>query len=74
MWRDVFLNNRDAVLDVLGRFNEDLSFLQRMVRDGDGQGLFDLFTRTRAIRRGIIAQGQETEEPDFGRRRSGLRV
>ena len=70
MWRDVFLNNRDAVLDVLGRFNEDLASLQRMVRDGDGQGLFDLFARTRAIRRGIIAQGQETAEADFGRRKS----
>lgn len=74
MWRDVFLNNRDAVLDVLGRFNEDLSSLQRMVRDGDGQGLFDLFTRTRAIRRGIIAQGQETEAADFGRRKSEERL
>ena len=74
MWRDVFLNNRDAVLEVLGRFNEDLSALQRMVRDGDGQGLFDLFTRTRAIRRGIIAQGQETAEPDFGRRRSEMKA
>jgi cyclohexadieny/prephenate dehydrogenase len=68
MWRDIFLNNRDAVLEVLGRFNEDLSALQRMVRVGDGDGLFDLFTRTRAIRRGIIAQGQETAAPDFGRR------
>lgn len=71
MWRDVFLNNRDAVLEMLGRFNEDLASLQRMVRYGDGDGLFDLFTRTRAIRRGIIAQGQETEAPDFGRRPSG---
>ena len=70
MWRDVFLNNRDAVLEMLGRFNEDLASLQRMVRDGDGQGLFDLFTRTRAIRRGIIAQGQETAEADFGRHKS----
>ncbi len=70
MWRDVFLSNRDAVLEVLGRFNEDLAALQRMVRDGDGEGLFDLFTRTRAIRRGIIAQGQETAEADFGRRKS----
>ena len=70
MWRDVFLNNRDAVLDVLGRFNEDLASLQRMVRDGDGDGLFGLFTRTRAIRRGIIAQGQETAEADFGRRKA----
>ena len=73
MWRDVFLNNRDAVLEVLGRFNEDLSSLGRMVRDGDGQGLFDLFTRTRAIRRGIIAQGQETDAADFGRRVSEQR-
>ena len=72
MWRDVFLNNRDAVLDVLGRFNEDLSSLQRMVRDGDGDGLFDLFTRTRAIRRGIVAQGQETAEADFGRRKAAV--
>lgn len=74
MWRDVFLNNRDAVLEMLGRFNEDLASLQRMVRDGDGQGLFDLFTRTRAIRRGIIAQGQETAEADFGRRKAAERL
>jgi cyclohexadieny/prephenate dehydrogenase len=68
MWRDVFLNNKEAVLEMLGRFTEDLTALQRMIRDGDGQGLFDLFTRTRAIRRGIIAEGQETAAPDFGRR------
>jgi cyclohexadieny/prephenate dehydrogenase len=68
MWRDVFLNNKDAVLEMLGRFNEDLSSLQRMIRRGDGQGLFDLFTRTRAIRRGIVDLGQETAAPDFGRR------
>ncbi len=68
MWRDVFLNNRDAVLEMLGRFNEDLSALQRMIRWGDGDGLFELFTRTRAIRRNIIASGQETSAPDFGRR------
>ena len=74
MWRDVFLNNRDAVLDVLGRFNEDLAALQRMVRDGDGEGLHALFTRTRAIRRGIIAQGQETAAADFGRGASEKRV
>ena len=67
MWRDVFLNNKEAVLEVLGRFNEDLAALQRMIRWGDGEGLFDLFTRTRAIRRGIIAEGQETAAPDFGR-------
>lgn len=68
MWRDIFLNNKNAVLEMLGRFNEDLSALQRMIRNGDGQGLFDLFTRTRMIRRGIIEQGQETAAPDFGRR------
>jgi len=70
MWRDVFLNNKEAVLEMLGRFSEDLSALQRMIRFGDGQGLFDLFTRTRAIRRGIIEQGQETAAPDFGRRKN----
>ena len=68
MWRDVFLNNKEAVLEMLGRFTEDLSALQRMVRYCDGDGLFELFTRTRAIRKGIIAQGQETAAPDFGRR------
>ena len=71
MWRDVFLNNKEAVLEMLGRFNEDLAALQRLVRYGDGDGLFELFTRTRAIRRGIIAEGQETEAADFGRRVSG---
>ena len=68
MWRDVFLHNKEAVLEMLGRFNEDLTALQRMIRRGDGQGLFDLFTRTRAIRRSILQQGQETAAPDFGRR------
>jgi cyclohexadieny/prephenate dehydrogenase len=68
MWRDVFLHNRDAVLEMLGRFNEDLTALQRMIRRGDGQGLYELFTRTRAIRRGIVEIGQETAAPDFGRR------
>jgi cyclohexadieny/prephenate dehydrogenase len=68
MWRDVFLYNKDAVLEMLGRFNEDLTALQRMIRRGDGDGLFELFTRTRAIRRGIVEQGQETRAPDFGRR------
>ena len=67
MWRDVFLHNKDAVLEILGRFNEDLAALQKMIRWGDGQGLFDLFTRTRAIRRSIIEVGQETDAPDFGR-------
>jgi cyclohexadieny/prephenate dehydrogenase len=68
MWRDVFLHNKEAVLEMLGRFNEDLTALQRMIRRGDGDGLFALFTRTRAIRLGIVAEGQETAAPDFGRR------
>ena len=68
MWRDVFLHNKDAVLEMLGRFTEDLTALQRMIRRGDGDGLFDLFTRTRAIRRNIVDLGQETSAPDFGRR------
>ena len=67
MWRDVFLTNRDAVLEMLGRFLEDLSRLQRAVRIGDGQALEEMFTRTRAIRRSIIDAGQETAAPDFGR-------
>jgi cyclohexadieny/prephenate dehydrogenase len=67
MWRDVFLHNRDAVLEMLGRFSEDLTALQRAIRYGEGDKLFDLFTRTRAIRRGIIEAGQETPAPDFGR-------
>jgi cyclohexadieny/prephenate dehydrogenase len=67
MWRDVFLNNKDAVLEILGRFNEDLQALSRAIRWGDGDKLQDLFTRTRAIRRGIIDAGQETAAPDFGR-------
>jgi cyclohexadieny/prephenate dehydrogenase len=67
MWRDVFLNNREAVLEVLGRFSEDLSALQRAIRWGDGEMLFDLFTRTREIRRSIIAAGQDTAAPNFGR-------
>lgn len=67
MWRDVFLSNREAVLEVLGRFTEDLSALQRAIRNGDGEALFDLFTRTRAIRRAIIDEGQDDARPDFGR-------
>lgn len=67
MWRDVFLTNRDAVLEMLGRFLEDLSVLQRAVRNGDGASLEAMFTRTRAIRRSIINAGQETAAPDFGR-------
>ncbi|ODA66260.1 cyclohexadienyl dehydrogenase [Methyloligella halotolerans] len=71
MWRDIFLNNKEAVLEMLGRFSEDLAALQRMIRWEDGDALQDLFTRTRAIRRGIIEAGQETEAPDFGRRGAG---
>ncbi len=67
MWRDVFLNNKDAVLEMLGRFSEDLSALQRAIRWGDGETLFNIFTRSRAIRRSIIAAGQDTAAPDFGR-------
>ncbi len=67
MWRDVFLTNKDAVLEMLGRFSEDLSALQRSIRWGDGDALFDLFTRSRETRRGIIEAGQDTAEPDFGR-------
>lgn len=69
MWRDVFLNNREAVLETLGRFAEDLSALQRAIRWGDGDMLFNLFTRTRAIRRSIIDAGQDIGEPNFGRPR-----
>ncbi|WP_414832583.1 prephenate/arogenate dehydrogenase family protein [Afifella sp. YEN Y35] len=69
MWRDIFLTNREAVLEMLARFNEDLTALQRAIRWGDGDTLFDLFTRTRAIRRGIIEAGQETADPDFGRQK-----
>ena len=67
MWRDVFLANKDAVLEMLQRFSEDLSVLQRAIRWDDGDALFDLFTRTRAVRRSIIAEGQDDERPDFGR-------
>jgi cyclohexadieny/prephenate dehydrogenase len=67
MWRDVFLSNKDAVLEMLGTFNEDLSKLTRAIRRGDGDALFDHFTRTRAIRRGIVGIGQDSAVPDFGR-------
>ncbi len=69
MWRDVFLANRDAVLEILGRFTEDLQALSRAIRWGEGDKLEDLFTRTREIRRGVIDAGQETPEPNFGRDR-----
>ncbi len=67
MWRDVFVANKDAVLEILGRFTEDLQALSRAIRWGEADKLHDLFTRTREIRRGIIAAGQETAEPNFGR-------
>ena len=67
MWRDVFLTNKDATLDILGRFTEELFALQRAIRLGDGDHLHAYFTRTRAIRRGIIEAGQDTSAPDFGR-------
>jgi cyclohexadieny/prephenate dehydrogenase len=67
MWRDVFLTNKDAVLEMLGRFSEDLSALQRAIRWGDGDMLQQFFTRTRAIRKGVIDAGQDTARPDFGR-------
>lgn len=67
MWRDVFLTNKDATLEILGRFTEELFALQRAIRTGDGALLHEYFTRTRAIRRGIIEAGQDTAAPDFGR-------
>jgi cyclohexadieny/prephenate dehydrogenase len=71
MWRDVFLSNKEATLDILGRFTEELFVLQRAIRMGDGQHLQDYFSRTRAIRRGIIEAGQDTATPDFGRSADG---
>lgn len=67
MWRDVFLNNKEAVLEILQRLTEDVTALQRAIRWGDGDTLFNLFTKTRAIRRSIIEQGQDDARPDFGR-------
>jgi cyclohexadieny/prephenate dehydrogenase len=72
MWRDIFLANKDAVLEMLGRFSEDLSALTRAMRQGDGQTLYDHFARTRAIRRGIVEIGQDSPAPDFGRAHPGL--
>ena len=69
MWRDVFLNNKDAVLETLGRFSEDLAALQRAIRWGDGDMLFREFERARGIRRAIIEAGQDTDETNFGRNR-----
>jgi cyclohexadieny/prephenate dehydrogenase len=67
MWRDVFLTNKAATLEILGRFTEELFALQRAIRTGDGEMLHAYFTRTRAIRRGIVEAGQDTDAPDFGR-------
>jgi cyclohexadieny/prephenate dehydrogenase len=72
MWRDVFLANKDAVLEMLGAFQEDLSRLTRAIRRGDGDALFEHFTRTRAIRRGIVNLGQDSAAPDFGRPHGSL--
>ena len=72
MWRDVFLTNKEAVLEMLGTFNEDLSKLTRAIRRGDGEALFEHFTRTRAIRRGIVEIGQDSAVPDFGRPHANL--
>ncbi|MDM7459736.1 MAG: prephenate/arogenate dehydrogenase family protein [Paracoccus sp. (in: a-proteobacteria)] len=72
MWREVFLHNKEATLDILGRFTEELFVLQRAIRMGDGQHLHDYFTRTRAIRRGIIEAGQDIDAPDFGRSAASL--
>jgi cyclohexadieny/prephenate dehydrogenase len=71
MWRDVFLNNRDAVLEVLGRFSQDLEAMAQAIRQGDGEALHDHFARTREIRRGIVALGQENAAPNFGRDQKG---
>lgn len=72
MWRDVFLHNKDAVLEMLGTFNEDLSKLTRAIRRGDGDALYEHFARTRNIRRGILDLGQDAAAPDFGRPHAGL--
>ncbi len=72
MWRDVFLANKAGVMEMLARFNQDLARLTRAIEDGDGATLFDLFTRTRAIRRGIVDIGQDSPAPDFGRPHPGL--
>ena len=71
MWRDVFLNNKDAVLEVLGRFSEELAVMQRAIRWGDGKTLEDAFSRVRGLRRAIVAAGQESAAPNFGRDQNG---
>ena len=72
MWRDIFLANKDAVLEMLGRFSEDVSELTRAIRRGDGDALFEIFTERRAIRRSIVEMGQDSPAPDFGRPHPGL--
>ena len=74
MWRDVFLNNKEAVLEMLGRFSEDLTALQRAIRFGEGDALYRLFAEARETRRGIIQAGQDTEAPDFGRHGPGTKT
>jgi cyclohexadieny/prephenate dehydrogenase len=74
MWRDIFLANKTGVLEMLGRFNRDLATLTEAIEAANGDALFDLFTRTRAIRRGIVAVGQDSEAPDFGRPRPALQA
>ena len=77
MWRDVFLNNKEAVLEMLGTFNEDLSKLTRAIRRNDGEALFEHFTRTRAIRRGIVEIGQDRTHsgpPDYALKKQGLKA
>ncbi len=71
MWRDVFLKNREAVLEVLGRFSEELAVMQRAIRWGDGDALEKAFTRGRSLRRAIVEAGQETAKPNFGRDKKG---
>ncbi len=74
MWRDVFLNNKEAVLEVLGRFDDDLTALRKAIRNGDGQKLFDVFTHARGIRREIIEAGQDTSAANFGRDKNGKKA
>jgi cyclohexadieny/prephenate dehydrogenase len=71
MWRDVFLHNREAVLEMLDRFLTDLAMMREAIRAGDGETMFDLFARTRGIRRSIIELGQDDARPDFGRKHNG---
>jgi cyclohexadieny/prephenate dehydrogenase len=71
MWRDVFLHNRDAVLEMLDRFLTDLALMREAIRASDGETMFDTFSRTRSIRRSIVALGQDDARPDFGRKHNG---